>query len=50
VIDLLRGLAFEAIGDLLEGPGLLVLDRALDKLFGEAVISLISLFIWPPMP
>jgi hypothetical protein len=31
----LHGLAFEAIGDLLKRPSLLVFDRALDKLFGE---------------
>ena len=31
-VDYLHGLAFEAIGYLLERPGLLVLDRALDKL------------------
>ena len=39
-VDHLHGLAFEAIGNLLECPGLLVLDRALDKLLGEAVDSL----------
>jgi len=31
-VDYLHWLAFEAIGDLLERPALLVLDRALDKL------------------
>ena len=36
-VDYLHGLAFEAVGDLLERPSLLVLDRALDKLLGEAV-------------
>ena len=34
-VDYLHGLAFEAIGDLLKRPSLLVFDRALDKLFGE---------------
>ena len=39
-VDYLHGLAFKAVGDLLERPSLLVLDRALDKLLGEAVDSL----------
>jgi hypothetical protein len=41
----LHMLAFEAIGDLLECPGLLVLDRALDKLFGELVDLLALLLV-----
>jgi hypothetical protein len=36
-VDDLHGLALEAVGDLLEGPALLVLERALDELLGEAV-------------
>ena len=35
-VDYLHGLAFEAIGDLLERPSLFILDRVLDKLLGEA--------------
>jgi len=34
-VDYLHRLAFEAIGNLLERPGLLILDRALDKLLGQ---------------
>jgi hypothetical protein len=37
VIDLLRGFAFQAIGNLLERPTLLVLDRALEEPFGEPI-------------
>jgi hypothetical protein len=36
-VDHLHRLAFEAIGDLLERPALLILDRALDELLGEAI-------------
>jgi hypothetical protein len=36
-VDYLHGLAFEAIGDLLEGPALLVHERTFDELLGEAV-------------
>jgi hypothetical protein len=39
-VDYLHGFAFEAVGDLLERPSLLVLDRALEKLL--AVLSLNS--------
>ena len=39
----LHGPAFELIGDLLKRPSLLVLDRALDKLLGEAVEFVLSL-------
>ena len=46
-VDYLHGLAFEAIGDLLERPTLLVLDRALDKLLGELVDLLaLLLVVW----
>jgi hypothetical protein len=46
-VDYLHGLAFEAIGDLLERPGLLVLDRALDKLLGQLVDLLaLLLVVW----
>jgi hypothetical protein len=36
-VNHLHRLAFQAIGDLLKCPALLVLDRALDELLGEAV-------------
>jgi hypothetical protein len=36
-VDYLHGLAFEPIGDLLEGPALLVHERTFDELLGEAV-------------
>jgi hypothetical protein len=36
-VDHLHRLAVKAIGNLLEGPALLVLDRALDELLGELV-------------
>ena len=44
-VDYLHGLAFEAIGDLLESPGLLVLDRALDELLGQLVDLLALLLV-----
>jgi hypothetical protein len=44
-VDYLHGLAFEAIGDLLEGPSLLVLDRTLNKLLGELVDLLALLLV-----
>ena len=36
-VDYLHGLSLKAIGDLLERPRLLILDRAFDELLGEAV-------------
>jgi hypothetical protein len=52
-VDYLHGLAFEAVGDLLERPTLLVLNRALDKLFGELVdllaLLLVVLFVLKTM-
>ena len=44
-VDDLHGLAFEAIGDLLERPALLVLDRTLDKLLGQLVDLLALLLV-----
>ena len=44
-VDYLHGLAFEAIGDLLERPGLFVFDRALDELLGELVDLLALLLV-----
>ena len=44
-VDHLHGLAFEAIGDLLERPTLLVLDRTLDKLLGQLVDLLALLLV-----
>ena len=44
-VDYLHGLAFEAIGDLLERPTLLVLDRTLDKLLGQLVDLLALLLV-----
>src|SRR5215831_6319261 len=44
-VDDLHRLAFEAVGDLLERPGLLILDRALDKLFGQFVDLLALLLV-----
>jgi phosphate uptake regulator len=44
-IDDLHGLALEMVGDLLEGPALLVLERALDELLGEAVDLLALLLV-----
>jgi hypothetical protein len=41
-VDYLHGLAFEAVGDLLERPSLFVLDRALDKLLGRRTPSVAS--------
>ena len=41
----LHELAFEAIGDLLECPALLVHERTFDKLLGEAVDLLALLFV-----
>jgi hypothetical protein len=38
-VDYLHRLAFQAVGDLLERPALLVLNRALDKLFGRNKIN-----------
>ena len=46
-VDYLHGLAFEAVGDLLERPALLILDRALDKLLGQLVDLLaFVLVVW----
>jgi hypothetical protein len=44
-VDHLHGLAFEAIGDLLERPALLILDGALDKLLGQLVDLLALLLV-----
>jgi hypothetical protein len=44
-VDYLHGLAFEAVDDLLKRPTLLVLDRALDELLGEAVDLLALLLV-----
>ena len=44
-VDYLHGLAFEAVGDLLERPALLVLDRALDELLGQLVDLLALLLV-----
>jgi hypothetical protein len=45
VIELLRGFALQAINYLLERPGLLILDRALDELFGQLVDLLALLLV-----
>ena len=44
-VDYLHGLSFEAVGDLLECPRLLVLDRALDELLGQPVHLLTLLLV-----
>jgi hypothetical protein len=44
-VDYLHGFAFEAIGDLLERPTLLILDGALDKLLGQLVDLLALLLV-----
>jgi hypothetical protein len=44
-VDYLHGLPLETVGDLLEGPGLLVLDRALNQLLCQPVHLLALLFV-----
>ena len=46
VIDLLRGLTLKPVCNQVERPTLLVLDRALDKLFGEFVDLLALLLVF----